>query len=371
MHFNFFNSAASFLLPIISIHAALRDFLYRFPLIILICAIGPLLLLSLAPLRKKLLPDVNISNKKLIGTICFSIALFSTFIEVNNSKAVDLKFENLNRFLTFFEESRYAIYKNTNELNYIKNLGKRLAKPKRAEHVDDQRFNVSFNGSLVSTKEISFSEEELQKICDISFGLKTYLLIDNFKKTQYVPTTNIPSIHQISTLINQCGNSILFLWYKEAISYITESLDKTLPITERTKSEINFYNHVSKLNQEKLSQTIELAGKILSESLSSSLATGSQIEGRFFNYPTWDNSYNDCIKIISQNLGFSDLDGAHKTEKNNFKVFYPEHLLFPTFLIDEKSNFIFELNMATEDHRTFCIIEYQPRINFKRLEIAL
>ncbi len=363
----------SFLLPIISIHAALKDFLYRFPFIIWVIAICPLLFLIFTPLRRKFLLDVNTSSKRLIGVIFFSIALFSTFIEVNNSNAVDLKFENLNKLLTFFEESRFAILKNTSELNYLESIGKTLSKPRRSNSNDNQRFQVFFNGSKVTTKEISFSNQEIQRICDISFGLKTNLLIDSFKKIQGIPRSYVTSINQILRFDDQCHGSAMFIWYKEAVRYILESQNQALPLTERSKNEIGFYNHVSKLDQRKLSESLALIGSIPMASLDSNLANGSQFQGSFFNYTSWDESLNDCIQLIAQNIGFSSFIRLTGTEHeaNKFKVFYPGHLLYPTLLLDEGMNFIFEVNLATKKNRTFCIIGFNDKVNFKRMVIDL
>lgn len=372
MSSNLFIFITNVFVPLVSLHAALKDFLFRFPTTLWIMSLAGLLLILLF---KASTNDNKSSAYKGFLLILLPLGLFSAFLEVGQTPLTKLQFKSLHKFLSFFEEQRQSINLNSRLIQYYERAYSSPRQPVSALHEGTNSFNVNFKDKQIFIKENEFKPGSQIDICQKISLLRIREIYENLKSNKEIRRLAGITLEEVLSLKNICQNSANYVFLASLLMDIN-AINSLKPKTDEFYAlETAIYKKLSSLQIKSLLNE-STPDPETNFSDSSLLSVGSTGEVLFYEVNS-KLSEVECKKIVSEELGFGSLlpfqsQGRDGRDKEIYYLFYPTGMFSSIYLLDKNNKKTLLLNRVNEDQRSFCFIKFRNGIaSIKMAEVAI
>jgi hypothetical protein len=363
------------LVPLVSLHAALKDFLYRFPTTLWLCSLLGLILILLVKLTSRNVAQAKSSSFKVALCLLIPLGLFTTFLEIGQTPTTKLQFESFHKFLSFFEEHRQRINFNSELIKQYQKAYSAPRKPNAGIPNSHIPFRVLFKEREIVIKEQSLHPSELLDICQNISILRVREIFENLKNSVNVANLTKLTYEEALSLKKICGESINYQFWLDLVSDISTIRVLQPKSHEYISKETVIYNKLSALQVKNFFSKMPQLSNI-KFSFPSLLSTGSTGD---INYLESSSTLNkdECKKLIVEELGMGDLipyqaKARASKDANAVYLFYPTGMFSPLYLLDKNRKETLFLNWVNEDQNTFCFVKFKNgEVSFKVAEVEI
>lgn len=372
---NIFIFITNIFIPLVSLHAALKDFLFRFPTTLWILSILGLVLILLVKLTTKNENESKLSSYKTVLLLLIPLGLFSAFLEVGQTPTTKLQFQSFHKFLSYFEAQRQKINFNTELINYYQKAYSSPLKPASGAKVSDNSFRVLFKEKETIVKEASLSPSDIMDMCQIISTLRVREIFENLKNSVDVTNLTKLTLEDVLSMKKMCIGSANYQFLLSIVNDINSVRSLQPNSTEFITIETGIYNKLSALPVKSFFNNMPGLSDV-KFSTSSLLSVGSTGDVTFYEATT-DITNAECKKIIVDELGYGDLIPYQVKRKatnthSQMNLYYPIGMFSPIYLLDNDHNKILILNVVNESQRTFCFIIFEKgEVNIKLAEVII